>query len=289
MFYRIEQVFSWRQRGFAMPELQLDSVRSAFLAEEDVSAGWPSGRFLREGSALGSLRPTLERTLLGARTARVGRTREGLPWGFELGRRGPAHLLICGPAGCGKSELLRTCLISLCWTTAPSALGVLAIDPSSRELGMVDRLPHALLEPVSEVRRASALLAWLADEVRLRRRSGKRGPELVLAVEALGPWSERCDLQARLGWVRRNGGPAGVHVLQIAASSSRAEPVVDGNTCIARGQGRPGEFVVSDGNGRVPVRALWLPVRDLVCCLEEIRQTTWLSGNAGAAAYAGRR
>jgi hypothetical protein len=219
----------------------------------------------------------LQTTPVEACTAVVGRTTDGAAWGFGLGREGPSHLVIQGPRGCGKSELLRTCLLSLCWGTDPAALRLLAVDPSGRQLGMIDGLPHALLESVIEPRRAAAVIAWLCDEVRLRRRRGGTSARLVLAVEDLTPWSGRRALEAQLGWLRRYGGPLGVHVIQAAACSEAEASVAEADTRLACGSGIPGDFIVTSRREHCAIRALWLPVRELVACLDEIRQNAWLS------------
>ena len=266
-----------------MPARQSVLMREVQLADMTRPGGRTSGRLLREAPAGGLLRPALRRALLDARTVLVGRTPDGGPWGFCLGQDGPAHLLISGPTGCGKSELLRTCLVSLCWSTSPRVLGVLAIDPSGRQLGMIEGLPHALLEPVIEPRRAAALLGWLVDEARLRHLSGGFPAQVVLAVEDLALWREHAALQARLAWLRRFGGPAGIHVLQIRSGNGSADPIAQADTRVALGQRCPGDFLIFDRCGVLPIRALWLPVRDLVSCLDEIRQSAWLAGAASAA------
>jgi len=248
-----------------------------------------SARLVREAWTDGSLHSVLQTTLVEACTAVVGRTTDGAPWGFGFGRDGPSHLVIQGPAGCGKSELLRTCLVSLCWSTDPGALRVLAIDPSGRQLGMIDGLPHALLEPVIDPRRAAALIAWLCDEVRLRRRCRGVSARLALAVEDLTPWKSHRALEARLGWLRRHGGPHGVHVIQAAASSEVEASIAEADTRLACGTGIAGDFIVTSRREQVAIRALWLPVRELVACLDEIRQNAWLSGAAQPQARGGLR
>jgi hypothetical protein len=177
---------------------------------------------------------------------------------------------------------LRSCIVSLCWSTAPQALGVLAIDPSSRQLGMLGCLPHAWLEPVCEAHRAAALLAWMVDEVRQRHHADGRPKPLLLAVEDLAPWRQDAGMRAHLTWLRRFGGPVGIHVLQIASPGARMEPVGETDTCLARWQRRTGHFEVSARDQVLPIRTLWLPIRDLLACLDEIRQSAWLAGYAAA-------
>lgn len=266
-----------------MSERRLEALREVLLADGTRLETSVSARLAREVPTGDLLWPVLQTTLLQSGTALVARRRSGGAWGLRLGREEPAHLIIGGPSGCGKSELLRTCLVSLCWSTAPGGLGVLAIDPSGRQLGMIGGLPHALLEPVSEPRRAAALLGWLMDEVRQRHLDSERPQSVVLAVEDTALWREDPVLHARLSWLRRFGGRAGIHVLQIVSSGSGMRPIAGADTRVARGQRCPGDFIVLDRDGALPIHALWLPVRDLVSCLDEIRQRAWLAGAALAA------
>lgn len=242
----------------------------------------PSGRSLRDALPAESLRLVLQHSLLEPRTALIGRTLDGLPWRFSLGAGRPDHLSISGPRGCGKSELLRSCLVSLCWSTSPQALGVVGIDPSGCQLGMIDRLPHARLEPVVDRRRARALLDWLADEVRHRQLGLDRAPSMVVAVEDLAAWGGTAELESRLAWLCQFGGSVGVHVLQITPAKSAVEPAPTAGMQLARGREVPGRFRILGRDGVQAIQAMWLPVRDLVACLEDIRQQAWLAGVSGS-------
>ena len=75
--------------------------------------------------AMGQLKPL---------TAVLGMATAGYPLTLSLVDPTSQHLLVEGPTGSGKSELLRTLLISLALTSRPSQLQVLAIDPSGRPL-----------------------------------------------------------------------------------------------------------------------------------------------------------
>ncbi len=235
-------------------------------------------RLVRDGPSIGFLRPALQCLRLPSGTAVLGVTLSGTPCLLTLGETPPFHLRICGRGGCGKSELLRACLMSLSWSTTPEALGIMAIDPSGRQLGMVDSLPQGRLEPVTEMRRARALLDWLADEVRQRLRSGVRTTSWVLAVEDLSAWADSWAVRARVRWLRQRGGPAGVHVLDIVSSEASTggsrlgiDRASTRDAAVASCTGAIGSFDITSGGHMQKVQALWLPVRDLAACLDDVR------------------
>ncbi|HET7415297.1 MAG TPA: FtsK/SpoIIIE domain-containing protein [Arthrobacter sp.] len=110
----------------------------------------------------------------------------------DLQRDGP-HLLLAGTTGSGKSELLRTLILSLCLNHSPRVVNFLLIDfKGGSGLGPLRKLPHSvgLLTDLSaesveramaslraEVRRRESLFAWVeAGDIASYRRM--RGPDL---------------------------------------------------------------------------------------------------------------
>ncbi|GAA2981935.1 FHA domain-containing protein [Streptomyces fulvorobeus] len=100
------------------------------------------------------------------------------PLGVDLAEEGP-HLLIEGPAGSGRTELLRAVAASLAAAARPDRLGVLLVDGAGSErgegLGPCTELPHVF----------SHLVA--SDPVRMREFAQALGGELKRRAELLGP------------------------------------------------------------------------------------------------------
>ncbi|HET7414322.1 MAG TPA: FtsK/SpoIIIE domain-containing protein [Arthrobacter sp.] len=130
----------------------------------------------------------------------VGRTGD---MSLDLQRDGP-HLLLAGTTGSGKSELLRTLILSLCMSRSPSLVNFLLVDfKGGSGLGPLRRLPHSvgLLTDLSsesvqrameslraEVRRRESLFAEveagdLASYRRLRDPGQEEVPHLVIVID----------------------------------------------------------------------------------------------------------
>ncbi|QNE79375.1 FHA domain-containing protein [Streptomyces finlayi] len=96
----------------------------------------------------------------------------------DLADEGP-HLLIEGPAGSGRSELLRAVAASLAAAARPDRLGILLIDGAGNErgegLGPCTELPHVFTHLVA------------SDPVRMREFAQSLGGELKRRAELLGP------------------------------------------------------------------------------------------------------
>lgn len=127
------------------------------------------------------------------------------PLSVDLADEGP-HLLIEGPAGSGRTELLRAVAASLASAARPDRLGILLIDGAGGEHGErgeglrpCTELPHVFTHLVA------------SDPVRMREFAQALGGELKRRAELLGPldftdWHARYEeSQALVG--RR---PAGV-------------------------------------------------------------------------------
>ncbi|GAB3263652.1 FtsK/SpoIIIE domain-containing protein [Arthrobacter pigmenti] len=122
---------------------------------------------------------------------------------IDLQRDGP-HLLLAGTTGSGKSELLRTLVLSLCLNHSPHLLNFLLVDfKGGSGLGPLRKLPHSIglltdLSPESverameslraEVRRRESLFATieagdLASYRRLREPELEEVPSLVIVID----------------------------------------------------------------------------------------------------------
>ncbi|AQT72735.1 FHA domain-containing protein [Streptomyces sp. fd1-xmd] len=168
----------------------------------------------------------------------LGSGRRG-PVGTELVHDGP-HLIVEGPAGSGRTELLRSVAASLSSGARPDRLGLVLLDGAGGERG------DGLL-PCTELPHVSAHLV-ASDPVRMREFAQALGAELKRRAELLdgvhfAEWHAQREVSGRMvaprrpapGEVRGDGGPsagspgAGEPVrtgtLRLRASVTRTEPV----------------------------------------------------------------
>ncbi|MET9660756.1 FtsK/SpoIIIE domain-containing protein, partial [Streptomyces sp. NPDC006510] len=112
----------------------------------------------------------------------------------DLAEEGP-HLLIEGPAGSGRTELLRAVAASLAAAARPDRLGILLVDGAGGDRGEGLRpcteLPHAFMHLVA------------SDPVRMREFAQALGGELKRRAELLGQydfteWHHRHEVARRV-------------------------------------------------------------------------------------------
>ncbi|WP_446041967.1 FtsK/SpoIIIE domain-containing protein, partial [Streptomyces sp. SID1121] len=146
------------------------------------------------------------------------------PVSVDLVEEGP-HLLIEGPSGSGRSELLRSVAASLAAAERPDRLGLLLVDGAGGErgegLGACTELPHVL----------ELLVA--SEPVRMREFAQALGAELKRRAELLGrldftEWHSRHEVAERMVGPRSPSGseqrtpPSGT--LRLRTTSARTEP-----------------------------------------------------------------
>jgi len=78
------------------------------------------------------------------------------------------HLLVAGTTGSGKSVFISSCITSLCYTRRPEEMRLLLIDPKRVEMKMFEKIPHALMPPIVESKKAVHALAWAVTEMERR-------------------------------------------------------------------------------------------------------------------------
>lgn len=231
---------------------------------------------LQEGNEL-RLLPLLHALQdLSAMTAVVGMLTSGKPLLLDLNRRATWHLIASGPEGCGKSELMRTLLVSLALTSRRSQLNVLGIDIGGRETAMIEALPHALTDLATDVDFAKELLMWLAGEVLRRLQSGITHPHLLLVVDDFERLTLVSDAEilSVLNEIMLKGFESGVHILGASRdpilwpqrSVKQQGGVVAAVTVPHEAQGvsvTPGRFRFNAGSETSVVDVAWLSVRDL--------------------------
>lgn len=78
------------------------------------------------------------------------------------------HMLVAGTTGSGKSVFVNCCIVGLCSKRTPDELRMILVDPKRVEMAMYDSLPHLLIPPVTDSKKAVAALAYLVREMEER-------------------------------------------------------------------------------------------------------------------------
>lgn len=96
----------------------------------------------------------------------IGKDIEGRPVHMDLAKM--PHMLIAGTTGSGKSVAINTLITSILYKASPEEVRFLMIDPKMLELSMYEGIPHLLLPPVTDPKKASAALYWAVSEMERR-------------------------------------------------------------------------------------------------------------------------
>jgi DNA segregation ATPase FtsK/SpoIIIE, S-DNA-T family len=155
-------------------------------------------------------------------TASLGITDDGRPLLLRLTSPDVAHVLVAGATGSGKTELMRSLLVSLALTNRQSRLQLALIDPKSRGFRPLAGLPHVIGDVASDPASALALLERLVAEMERRDREQVATPNIVVAVDEL------LDLlatggkavESALTRLCQRGREAGIHVVAGAQKPS---------------------------------------------------------------------
>lgn len=109
----------------------------------------------------------------------LGRQADGEPKIVDL-RKMP-HLLVAGTTGSGKSVFVVSALTGLLFRHSPKTLKLILVDPKQVDLAAFNNLPHLIMPPVREPKKAVGALKWAIKEMEKRYRSmskfGARGIE----------------------------------------------------------------------------------------------------------------
>jgi DNA segregation ATPase FtsK/SpoIIIE, S-DNA-T family len=109
----------------------------------------------------------------------LGRKADGEPRVVDL-RKIP-HLLVAGTTGSGKSVFVVSMLTSLLFKHSPKTLKLILVDPKQVDLAAFSNLPHLIMPPIREPKKAVSALRWAIREMEKRYRSmskfGARGLE----------------------------------------------------------------------------------------------------------------
>lgn len=222
--------------------------------------------------------------LLPPATAVLGRTVRAAPVLLSLGTEQAGHLIVAGPRSSGKSELLRSALLSLCLTSRPAQLCVLGIDLSGRELAVLESVPHALSDLATEPVFAAALIRWMVDELSRRAACGIRRPHIALMIDDLD-WlaQSRWKDEARmLNHILSKGAAHGMHLFAAAADPLPVifrEPVNQSQVVrAATFPGDPAAMVIEQKGERITAAPVWSSVHDLSIAAG-LAQAGWLASH----------
>ncbi len=214
---------------------RLTTIRN--LSEElALALNTPDVRIAREGDklALEMPRPDAEPVyLLGLMrslqtippfTACLGLAEDGRPLLARLPSPDVAHILVAGTTGSGKTELMRSIVLSLALTHRQSQLQIALIDPKSRGLAPLAGLRHLLAPVAVDSGEALALLQRLVAEMERRDRESVSVPRILIVVD------EMLDLltiggkpiEAALTRLAQRGREAGLHLVAGAQKPSTA-------------------------------------------------------------------
>lgn len=102
----------------------------------------------------------------------LGRAANGDPKIVDL-RKMP-HLLVAGTTGSGKSVFTVSSIIGLLFRHSPKTMRLILIDPKQVDLAAFSQIPHLLMPPVTEPKKAVVALRWAVREMEKRYRSMKK-------------------------------------------------------------------------------------------------------------------
>jgi S-DNA-T family DNA segregation ATPase FtsK/SpoIIIE len=109
----------------------------------------------------------------------MGRKADGEPKIVDL-RKMP-HLLVAGSTGSGKSVFVVSFITGLLFRHSPKTLKLILVDPKQVDLAAFSELPHLVMPPIREAKKAVGALRWAIREMEKRYRSmskfGARGLE----------------------------------------------------------------------------------------------------------------
>ncbi len=109
----------------------------------------------------------------------LGRKADGEPKIVDL-RKMP-HLLVAGTTGSGKSVFIVSMITGLLFRHSPKTLKLILVDPKQVDLAAFNDVPHLIMPPIREAKKAVGALRWAIREMEKRYRSmskfGARGLE----------------------------------------------------------------------------------------------------------------
>jgi DNA segregation ATPase FtsK/SpoIIIE, S-DNA-T family len=93
----------------------------------------------------------------------IGKDVEGNPYFMNLADM--PHVLIAGTTGSGKSVSVNAMICSILYRATPKDVRFLMIDPKMLELSIYTGIPHLLLPPIIDAKKAANALRWAVKEM----------------------------------------------------------------------------------------------------------------------------
>ncbi len=93
----------------------------------------------------------------------IGKDVEGNPYFMNLADM--PHILIAGTTGSGKSVSVNAMICSILYRSTPHDVRFLMIDPKMLELSIYSGIPHLLLPPIIDSKKAANALKWAVKEM----------------------------------------------------------------------------------------------------------------------------
>ncbi len=84
------------------------------------------------------------------------------------------HLMVAGTTGSGKSVFVVGALTGLLFKHSPETLKLILVDPKQVDLVAFHKVPHLIMPPIREVKKAVSALKWAIKEMDKRYRSMSR-------------------------------------------------------------------------------------------------------------------
>jgi S-DNA-T family DNA segregation ATPase FtsK/SpoIIIE len=297
-------------RYYLAPSIGAKVATIRNLSEElALALGAPDVRLARAGEALSLEVPrpdaepvyllSLLRHLPSAPpfTACLGLAEDGRPLLIRLPSPDVSHILVAGTTGSGKTELMRSLMVSLALSHRQSQLQIVLIDPKNRGFAPLADLPHLLAPIAIGVSDAAPLLERLIAEMERRDQKGISTPRIIVAVDELTDLITMGGkaMESALTRLAQRGREAGIHLLAGTQkpSSSALGPMLKANFPVrlvgrvgsvedARvaagisGSGAEkllgrGDFIVVACGQTTRFQAAWIPARDWQTITDSIR------------------
>ncbi|NCN40574.1 DNA translocase FtsK [bacterium] len=116
----------------------------------------------------------------------LGRRADGEPRIVDL-RKMP-HLMVAGSTGSGKSVFVVSLIVGLLLRHSPKTLRLVLVDPKQVDLAAFNEIPHLVMPPIIDSKKAVGALRWGIREMEKRYRSmskfGARGLEAFNEIVA---------------------------------------------------------------------------------------------------------